>query len=117
MRKHIAITLVFTLVGVLFSGSSASAVVLAGFPLYVYQGLIAGASNVYIFTAGGAFCGMAMIPGVGPAGMPTVAFETAREALLGPPPINFGVWWVAPLGDPGVCTGVAGALGMYYVAF
>ena len=74
-----------------------------------------GTGKVFIYTAVGGFCGVAVLTGIS-SGVKQVAFESARASLLAQAPgaLQHYTGWFIP-GGPGLCPGIAGeASGFYF---
>lgn len=115
MRKTTAI-LTIVLLGGFVAVPSAEAGILPGFVMFMWHGVAAPFPpnvNLFIFGAGGAFCGTAVIAGVGPAVNATLAAQFNHGFLMEVPP-TFGVWFTAPLGFPVCGPGASGPLLSYW---
>jgi len=94
MRKVSAV-LVIALLGLFATVPTAEANILPGFVMFIWHGVAAPAPpnvNIFVFGAGGAYCGTAVIPGVGPAVNATLAAQSNFENVH-VPPITFGVYF------------------------
>ena len=117
MRYVTVITVLF-LLAVLAVPSTSEANFLLGRPYYAWHNVAGGTASIYIFSAAGAFCGVATIAGVGPAGNATVAFEANQRTVIQPVAggvPHFGVWFTAA-GAPALCGGTVSALNSYYIS-